>query len=352
MSHQKLVSICRSRRTIEVPHCGGPIALSVAMALAAVAGLGSSEPAHAGPSGPTHVRFCDTTISGGLNVLHRSLRCDVSPALTVSGGVLDLRKHTLICAPDEKGNIGTGIVVMGSGATVRNGKIKNCNIGVLVEGDGGHRLEHLTVTSPGLDDGDYGIRVTSDNNVLVGNLVTKSPGEGFRVEGDFNLLKHNNALKNGDHGFQAQGSNNTFLWNKAEENEGDGFRSRDGSDNRFFRNVANDNGDSGFRIRASNNLIIGNNIKGNALPCGDPLDAENDDAGIAVTNDGAGNFINRNKVKGNCIGINVHSGSDGNRITYNVSLGNTLDMNDGNEDCDQNEWVDNKFKTSDPACIE
>lgn len=359
MSHQNLVSICRSRRNIEGPHCGVPIALRVAMALAAVGVFASSEPAHAGPSGsPTHVG-CGDTISDGLNVLDRSLKCDVSPALTVMGGVLNLRNHTLICAPDKGGKIGTGILVTDSGATVQNGKIKNCTIGVLVEGDGSHRLNHLTVTSPGLEEGQYGIQVTSNYNVLEHNIVSKVPDVGFRLDSgaSYNVVKYNKAIKNGSHGFEVQdGQNNYFLWNEAKQNKEEGFRSRErnapADRNSFVRNTAEGNGDDGIRIRANENRVIGNIVKRNGLvPCNPSPEVNDANACIAITNDGSRNVIIGNKSEHNCIGIGIEAAEEDasleNRILSNFSRKNTLfDMADGSENCDDNTWVRNIFRTS------
>jgi len=352
MSHQNLPPICRSRPNIDVPDCVGPVAL---IALTAMGLLGSSEPVHADSGGsPTHVA-CGYTISDGLNVLDRSLKCDISPALTVTGGILNLRKHTLSCAADEGGNIGTGILVTGSGATVRNGKIKNCTLGVLVEGDGSHHLEHLTVTSPGLDEGQYGIQVTSNYNILTHNIVRRVPDVGIRLDSgaSFNVVKYNKAIKNGSHGFEVQdGQNNYFLWNEAKQNKEEGFRSRErnapADRNSFVRNTAEDNGDDGFRIRAAENLVIGNIAIGNGLV---PCDGADANAGIAITNNGSKNRIIGNKLKHNCIGIGIEAAEDDasleNRILSNFSRKNTLfDMADGSENCDDNTWVRNIFRTS------
>jgi parallel beta-helix repeat protein len=373
MSYRNSVAAWTSHRNTEAPTCVVPVALSIAMGLAAVGALSLSEPAHAGPSDPTHVRFCDTTISGGLNVLDRSLRCDVSPALTVTGGILDLRNHTLICAPDEKGNIGTGILVMESGATVRNGKIKNCTLGVLVEGDGNHRLEHLTVTSPRLDDGEYGIQVTSNYNVLDHNIVIHVPDVGIRLDSgaSYNVVKYNKAIKNGSHGFEVQdGQNNYFLWNEARRNDEEGFRSRErnapADGNLFVRNTAKDNGDDGIRIRANENRVIGNIVKRNGLvPCDPSPDVDDTNAGIAITNDGSRNTIVGNKSEGNCVGVGIDEQEGDvpleNKIVGNLSRKNTLvDMADLTEDCDDNKWFRNIFKSSaagpdleeSPPCIQ
>jgi parallel beta-helix repeat protein len=366
MSHSILAAIWKS--SIEAPGPGVPVARGVAMGLAAAGILGWSAPAHAIACGET------VGPSEELQVLNENLECEESPALVIEGPVVvDLRGHTIACALTESDEApdgvmtGTGIEVQNSFAYIRRGRIKNCVIGVLVEGndegDGSHRLERLTVTSsPGVGgDSPRGFRVESDHNVFVHNVVKKYPGEGFRLDdANFNVLKENKVLENGDHGYRVSGGqNNLFLRNKAINNEGEGFRSQD-DNNRFVRNTASGNGDDGFRIRAAENLVVGNIAKGNGLvPC-DEADAN---AGIAITNNGSKNRIIGNKLSHNCVGIGIEAAegdvSLDNRILGNYSRRNTLvDMADGNVDCDDNTWFRNIFRTSvagdldeSPPCI-
>jgi parallel beta-helix repeat protein len=230
---------------------------------------------------------------------------------------------------------------------------------VVVEGDGRHRLERLTVTSPDVD-GDDGIafQVKSSRNRFTHNIVEKYAGEGFRLGDDgvpanLNVIKYNKALDNGNHGFRVRlGEHNLLVRNYAQDNEAEGFRSQD-KDNQFIANWASGNGDEGFRIRdkeAQNNVILGNHVKGNgADPC-DPLSLEQDydaDPGIAIVREAANNKVRGNKVDTNCIGIEVEEGAWNNEIIGNaVSESVNVDMLDGNEDCDENIWRGNKFETS------
>lgn len=365
MSQRILTAIWRS--PIAAPKSRVPLVPSVAMGLVAAGILGWSEPAHAIACGET------VGPSEELQVLHENLACEQSPALVIEGPVaVDLRGHTIACALTEDDEApdgvmtGTGIEVQGTLAYIRKGRIKNCVIGVLVEGDdegdGSHVLERLTVTSsPGVGgDSPRGFRVQSDHNVFLHNIVKKYPGEGFRLEdANANILKYNKVIRNGDHGYRVSGGqNNLFLRNKALHNEGEGFRSQD-DNNRFVRNTANGNGDDGFRIRAAENLVIGNIAKGNGLvPCNE-ADAN---AGIAITNNGSRNRITGNKLRHNCIGIGIQAAegeSLDNRIVGNLSRRDALfDMADGNEDCGGNTWFRNIFRTSSagdldelPPCI-
>ncbi|HYZ26870.1 MAG TPA: right-handed parallel beta-helix repeat-containing protein [Geminicoccaceae bacterium] len=313
-------------------------------------------------SGPAHAVSCGDVLGpGGVVVLSQDLSCDTLPVLTVEGPVtFNLRGFRVVCDPAG----GTGIDVIGSQARIRNGTIENCAIGMMVEGEGGHRLTRLTVRSPDVPgNGGIGFQVKSGRNRFVRNLVEKFAGEGFRlgddgVTADQNRLVFNKVIDSENHGFRVRiGQRNLFIRNIAKRNTGEGFRSQD-RDNQFFSNKAYDNADEGFRIRdeaAQNNLVISNRVKGNGLdPCN--LAAGDANPGIAVVSEAAGNEVRRNKVLGNCIGIAVDAGALRNAIILNTVLGSSLvDMADGNVDCDENEWRGNEFETSialpSPECI-
>jgi len=312
-------------------------------------------------SGPAHAVACGDVLGpGGVVVLSEDLACDISPALTVEGPVtFNLRGFTVACAPG-----GTGIEVIGSQARIRNGAIENCFIGMAVEGDGGHRLTRLTVTSPDVPgNAGIGFQVKSGGNGFSRNLVKQFAGEGFRlgddgVTADQNRLVSNKVVDSENHGFRVRiGERNLFLRNISNRNTGEGFRSQD-RDNQFFSNKAYDNGDEGFRIRdeaAQNNRVIDNRVRGNGLdPCN--LAAGDANPGISVVIGAAGNEVRRNRVLGNCVGIAVDAGASNNAIIRNTVLGSRLvDMADGNLDCDDNEWRRNEFETSialpSPECI-
>jgi nitrous oxidase accessory protein NosD len=313
-------------------------------------------------AGPARAVSCGDVLGpGGVVVLSEDLACDMSPALTVEGPVtFDLRGFTVACDPAG----GTGIDVIGSQARIRNGTIESCAIGMVVEGDGGHRLTRLTVTSPDVPgNAGIGFQVKSGGNRFARNLVKQSAGEGFRlgddgVTADQNRLVSNKVVDSENHGFRVRiGERNLFLRNLSNRNRGEGFRSQD-RDNQFWSNKAYDNGDEGFRIMdaaAQNNLVIDNRVRGNGLdPCN--LAAGDANPGISVVIEAARNEIRRNRVLGNCVGIAVDAGALNNAIIRNTVLGSRLvDMADGNFDCDDNEWRRNEFETGialpSPECI-
>lgn len=326
---------------------------------------------------------CGDTLRPGERLHHPLLDCDVFPALIIEGpGSFDLNGQTISCALPGDGTLaGAGIVVRGSGATVYDGTIENCDRGVVISGDGNHALRQLIVKSPDVTD-DVGnlyndgiaFHGLSRRNRFSRNKVTQYAGEGFRLDdasANENVLSFNVVSESANHAFRvSSGQDNLFLANVARDNtgpkggkvQGEGFRSQDRG-TKFIANLAVGNGDEGFRLRdaeATENLLIGNTAKANGL---DPCDLELEDAnpGIAVTRSSSNNQILRNTVAGNCLGIVVDTLSLGNRIAGNTALNNgIIDLADGNSNCDMNEWWYNEFKTSavgplfneDPACIQ
>lgn len=308
-------------------------------------------------SGSAHAISCGDTLGpGGSLVLSEDLVCGTSPALTIEGMVdVDLQGHTVACALNNQATLtGTGIRLEGSKAFLHDGRVEDCHRGVVVAGEGSHRLERLTVTSAPEVDGDdhVAIEVQSDHNRIMYNTVEAYAGEAYRLDGaNGNMLKYNLARNNGDHGYRVRlGRRNMFLKNTAQGNVGEGFRSQD-RDNRFESNTATFNGDEGIRLRdasAQNNLIVGNTVKDNGLsPCNPLADTPDINPGIAVTRDARNNQIKNNTIKGNCVGIGLEKDSQNNKIRKNnVSKSQLFDMIDANKNCGNNNWRKNKFKTS------
>jgi hypothetical protein len=303
-------------------------------------------------SGPVHAAACGDVLGpGGVVALSEDLRCATSPALTVEGPItVDLMGFKIACDPAG----GTGIEVIGSEARIRNGTIRNCAIGVVVAGEGSHRLTRLEVRSPDVPgDGGIAFQVKSDRNRFFENLVKRFAGEGFRLGDDGmaanrNTLAFNKVVDSENHGFRVRiGERNLFNSNRAQRNIGEGFRSQ-GRNNQFYWNKALDNADEGFRIlgaAAQNNRVTNNRVEGNGLvPC--DLAAGDANPGISVVSGAADNEIASNGVQGNCIGIAVAPGALGNTIIRNtVSQSRIVDLADGNFDCDDNAWRENEFET-------
>ncbi len=337
----------------------------------------------AGLPGIVHSTDCGGTLQPGQVLNAPLLDCNVFPALTIEGpGSFDLNGHTISCALPGDGTLaGTGIMVVGSGANIRHGTIENCDRGVVVGGDGEHRLKRLTVQSQDVTDNvanlyndGIAFQVFSRQNRFIRNRVIQYAGEGFRLDDDSaneNVLSLNRVTESANHAFRVRrGQHNLFVSNVARDNtgpkggkvQGEGFRSQDRG-TKFILNIATGNGDEGFRLRdetATENLLIGNTATGNGLqPCS--LAAEDVNPGIAATGGSSGNWILHNTVNGNCLGIVVGTLSVGNWVAKNIALNNALiDLADGNSNCDMNRWLRNEFNTSaagplfneDPGCIQ
>jgi parallel beta-helix repeat protein len=308
------------------------LALAAIAALATVVGLSvTSRPAaEAG-----RVIDCGDIIGpgGGPFFLDRDVEgcTGPGPMLTVRGPVvLDLNGHTVACTNREVANPTTnfvtnfttnstvnfttnsisllGIRIEGTGAVVKNGHVSHCQEGVLVEGNGFHRVSNLDVSET--LDNQTGIVVNSNYNLIFRNDVHDNLSTGILVRGNANVIKrntvHDNPFFEGE-GISIEGHKNIVIWN-----------------------IANNNGPEpdtvpfstdGIDVSGSRNLVALNTTNNNA------------DDGIDVS--GQKNLIIFNRSFGNGFGTDSAN----------------WDMEDGNGDCDSNFWRWNSFEDSDPACI-
>ncbi len=79
--------------------------------------------------------------------------------------------------------------------------------------------------------------------------------------------------------------------------------------------------------------------------------ASSNSTGIIVA-DGDGNTVTQSAASANQSGgIAIEQGSGANVIKQNLALGNSLDLDDGNLDCDANSWTDDVFATRSRSCI-
>lgn len=289
---------------------------------------------------PNVVQCGDVLGPGGAYMLKEDLDCDVTPALTVLDGVhLNLKGHTLTCGP---GLSPIGIQIEGQKASVANGHILECDVGVLLGGYGSHSVSRVDYahSRPGTH---VGFDVDSDNNRLVRNsavgcdgcfeidgnrnrlmhnLVMAGPGIGFWIgpTGEHNKLLHNIAEGQFAAGFFVQGNANKLIKNEAFDNNGAGY-GIEGERNELRRNMATDNPGVGFSISfGTNNRLLGN------------IAEDNGKSGITVS--GTDNVIARNRAFGN-----------GDEVQF-------FDLNDDNLNCDNNTWRRNKFDTRNVDCIE
>ena len=83
---------------------------------------------------------------GGSFKLGRNLECDTAPALIVVGPTqLNLKGFTVTCVrASEDDPLTNGIEVTGQNAKLQNGLVTGCHNGVVVAGDGHHKLLDVT----------------------------------------------------------------------------------------------------------------------------------------------------------------------------------------------------------------
>lgn len=310
----------------------------------------------------------DTIGPGGYYKLDADLDCsnfipdpdsETIAALTVIGPVtLDFKGHSIIgnlkmkeeSAMNNNGipdvEIVDGILIDGERANIRNGTVKECFNGVVVDGDGHHKV--------------FKMKALANDEM------------GFVVNSDYNRLTLNRSIDNLENGFYFFGSNNWFIKNRAENNDGEGFYGKeDAWQNKLYLNRAVSNDDEGFQIEGDQNRISLN------------LSKENDNDGITIDGnqnfvyknksfdnikmgfeiDGAGNKIIKNRARQNQQhGIFVDDDSDNldNVIKRNIAKENLItdifvDIPKGFEEldaCERQTWKKNRFDTSNVECIQ
>ncbi|UCE64420.1 MAG: right-handed parallel beta-helix repeat-containing protein [Nitrospirota bacterium] len=278
-------------------------------------------------------------------VLTEDLTCDShDPALTVVGpkAVLKMGGHTVTCQ-----GINVGILLDGSGAKLSGGLLKygtvtNCDIGVDVGGTGGHLITKVKANEVTVG---FLLRDGSDGNTFTKNTVTNHVRGGFVTDlgtSNDNEFSYNRSM-NGfpGAGYEVRGGDrNVFKYNLAKNNGNRGGFIVSGNDNVLTKNQAIDNG-GGIRIDGERNTVSGNVAKGNDMN------------GFSLL--GSGNKVIGNWAKNNTRGIVLSA--ENTKVIGNIALGNTeFDLVDENENCDNNTWKFNWFKTSqtnppDAGCI-
>ncbi len=269
---------------------------------------------------------------GGFYTLKKDINCDTE--ITVVGpATFDLKGHTITSSP----LIWPLIRVEGKHAKIRNGRLKDCAVCILVGGDGAHKIRHMEVQVGSSD----GIIVESNHNRIIGNRVTTA-----------------------DFAFSVRGHGNLLLRNTANNNHGDGFVIS-GVNQQLIRNRAKDNINHGISVSGSHHKLIGNKVTGSFLPSR-AIDIWGDHhlliGNISIGNTGNGFFVageghllmgNKSKTNGDSgIMINaVDSKMIQNRAFDNGDGVSTFDLYDSHQDCDNNSWINNLFGTRNQDCI-
>lgn len=301
-------------------------------------------------SGPA-LAACGMTVGPGENPVSLAApqSCEGVALLVVGPVDVDLGGQTITCASNDSPN--TGIVVLGKGARIKDGKVENCETGVALGGEGEHRLLRVETSDNGeavKESG--GILIVSDGNQLW-RVTARDNGEfGVRIDGDRNLVRNSDVSGNVLYGALIFGAGNTLARSTLNGNgRGNvvvshvrGTRTHflaGGDDNRILKNHANDSPrGGGIHVSGDSNMVRGNEANGNFT------------SGIRITREGNGNRIVSNTARGN------HTGSQ----SLQADLG-AADLQDDNLDCGDDLWRGNSFVTSrengltrdvtSPACI-
>ncbi|WNZ57589.1 right-handed parallel beta-helix repeat-containing protein [Microbulbifer sp. MKSA007] len=239
---------------------------------------------------------CGDTITTAEILTEDLLNCSSTPALTIEGptGSLDMNGFTLECG----GGSTRGIDVLGIAAVLSNGVVDGCATGILVDGDGFHSIQTMTVQN-GIE---TGIWLISENNIVSGSTAT-----GFFTRG-----------------MELDGANNSAVRNFLIDNQGGASRGLYiGGDNAFVaQNFCDSNNEGGIVIGPSSGGLVVQNIVTN-----------NGQTGISMEGGGQSDYL----------------------ITGNIATGNPDgDLVDSNPDAcmSTNLWYGNIFDTADPSCLD
>jgi parallel beta-helix repeat protein len=288
--------------------------------------------------------------------------------------VLDLNGHTV--AGTAASADGGGVVLVGrTGVTVRNGTVRNFDVGVVIEGgsantvEGVNAFDNISYETVGGRRGGDGIAILSsrDNTIARNNTVNNGPYSGIGiysdvdsahpratsgvssgnvidgnvVSGNIEARTPNNVVNNDNIGIRLEPGNtgNLIVNNRVENNGLDGItlfvrntftvvRSNVVTGNGFYRQTARRGNGIGLQIGGANDNLVENN-----------LSVRNADNGISIRNGSV-----RNTVRNNTAVQNVML------PPASANFGPTFDLLDNNPNCDANVWQDNRYGTVFPPC--
>lgn len=323
-----------------------------------------------------------------------TLTADLGPCpnfgliIGADGITLDLGGHRIFGTPNFLDQ--AGVLMQGrTGVTVRNGTISDFDAGVVIQGGSRNTVSGITAIrnigrqADGINTA-YGegiaIMSSSFNQILGNRAEDNGPFAGIGVY----------SLVDSDHPrtFSGPSTNNVIADNQVLNNVvgRDGFTGSNDNDgirieptyagtafvmasNQILNNTVTGNGLDGIAIfaRSPGNVIRGNTSNNNGLfrsvaRRGDGIIVFNfSDRTTIQNNFTSGNGDNGIRIRGP---IGVNAGSLNNVIQFNTSVGNAVlptipsaafgtaayDLNDQNPNCDNNQWLANRYRTANPPC--
>ena len=358
-----------------------------ALVIVAIVGIFSARP----EASTAWVAECGAYLTGDdTYILVADLTGCEDTALTVVGPAkLVLNGHSVSCAPELDGSVKEGTIgilvegkdgdVLGSGkltARENANTVTGCEQGVVLNGDGDHRVQGVTVTRS--TDGAFvvesdenklfgnvvrqaapwansdviehnGFVVAGNNNLLVANsaadVETEEDGAGFNIEGDSNVLEHNVSKDNEAYGYRVAGAENVLDSNTALKNLKHAFFvTQEAEGNVLKHNQSFENGDEAAR---DNVFVSGFHIEGSNNQLEENLALRNGFYAIHLTSTATGNVISRNAAF-DSLGWDGIIPSD---PINDPPHGSRIDLVDDNFNCGTNSWYLNTFGVKSQACI-
>jgi parallel beta-helix repeat protein len=226
--------------------------------------------------------------------------------MNVAGVILDLNGNAL----HGSGN-GAGVLISGvNGVTIESGQIFNFGVGIST---GSNTTIGSTINAVKPDGNVFdGIFLQGDENELIAILAKRNGNNGVTVIGNDNLLQGHNDEYSGFHGIFVQGNGNRLIANLASENAKDGPGNGilvEGDGNTLERNRMTKQNTDGIVVVGDNNTLRDNQV------------AKQFDDGIVV--DGNSNVLTNNRATDNkgvgivAVGSGVAADSQGNTVRNN-----------------------------------
>ena len=314
---------------------------------------------------------CGMTITEDV-ALEKDLTCDTAAGLIVQGpnGHLNLKGHRVSCAGEQSSY---GLLLTGKKATVENGQITNCQLGIGATDKGHHQIKNIVSSNHSVASfSTSGINafIGSPGNWFMNNYAEDTP-IGFMINGKSNMFIKNTSV-NSSRGFVVSHTGNYLTLNTAKKNDTGFSILLGGINNHFVKNLASENTFTGFDIGGDRNKLVNNQAMKNGSSMTDVgfrvIDANENflgwneskfNKGIGIEVVGLFSRSTHNVLRGNLTqknereGIAVHILATNTMILENTSIKNgTLDLQDRHSDCDGNDWIQNTFQSSKPKeCI-
>ena len=336
----------------------------------------------AGPAGAGHLA-CGAVVTANT-VLDSDIGACPSGGLVVGADniVVDLNGHRVF------GRTGTfvdgfGIYLKGrTGVTVRNGTVSDFDGGVVIEGGEQNTVEYVNARDNigriGVSLAGEGIAILSsrNNRIFGNNVFGNAPFAGI---GLYTLIDSSHRRETGGPSSGNLIDSNTITQNILDPQGGTvntqnhGIRAENNSThNTYVNNRVADNGLDGIGLfRGSGNSVIRGNI---FTGHGFFRTALRRGSGIIIFNEANNNLVEHNLVTNNAdngislrptvtVASGVVPGSMNNIVRNNTALfngtrpalpspifGSAFDLHDGNPNCDNNQWLDNRYITVNQPC--